>query len=248
MESRNSPQNEFVNVATYKDDYYLNKWSQTKFIEHMLVRERFNNRSTTKIFVPDLKLLYKNPETAITTLVRKGVIKRFRGEYDDVIELNTRIAYCIECRGEVFYWDRWNHLVRHHAWHKYDLEFNSKYELVEKESKGLHPAYAHNPWETRFSSKPYPQKEDHEYEQIGELQDNKFTIRCKKCGDIRPIYINDIRNGCDPYDKSIYVENPEDETNIRFRIGRSDAILTAPTKLEYNRFVANTIKQLEEDQ
>lgn len=214
-----------IDLNKHKDNLkYSGAKNQEEQIELILIREFHNNNEckiniTPKIHVPDLTILgYKKPEKAVKSLTARGVVKQLD---NNIIELVTEQVYCNQCRNRaVFIWDKVNHLEKFHYW-----DNNVK---------------LHNVLDLEFSNKPIPDMIDHDYKAISELKDNQIEVKCKNCGYERTIYI-DHYNQCDPFDKGIYIENPEDQTDIKIRVGRNSDYIVLKNQEELRQFIQSKI-------
>ena len=214
-----------IDLNKHKDNLkYSWAKNQEEQIELILIREFNNNKeydinAIPRINIKDLSILgYKNPQKAVKTLINRGVVKQLN---DDIIELITDQVYCNQCRTRpVFVWDKVNHLEKFHYWSN-----NTK---------------IHNVLDTEFSNKPLPDMIDHDYKIIGELKDNQIEVKCKNCGYERTIYI-DYRRECDPFDKSIFIDNPQDQKDIKVKVGRNDDIIILKNQEELQKFIDNQV-------
>jgi hypothetical protein len=204
--------------------------NQEETIQTILIREFYHNNEyeisneAPKIYVPDLAILgYKKPEKAVKSLIDRGVVKELD---NNIIELVTKQVYCNQCRNrQVFIWDRVNHMETFHYWD----------EGVQK----------HNVLKLEFSNKPFPEMIDHDYQAISELIDNQLEVKCKNCGYEKTVYI-DNRKECDPFDKGIFIDNPEDEKDIKIRIGRNSSFTVLKNQEELKQFIQSKIKEIEQ--
>ncbi len=207
------------------------KWgrstNQEDTIKTILIREFYHNNEykitneAPKIKISELSILgYKKPEKAIRSLLANGVIKLL--DDNKTIELVTKQVYCNQCRNNpVFIWDKLNHLKTFHYWSEIALK--------------------HNIVDTEFSNKPFPEKVDHDYKAIGKLEDNQLRVKCKNCNYERTIYIEN-RKECDPFRKSVFVDNPDAEKDIEIRFGNNVMILKNQEELK--QFIQSKIEEL----
>lgn len=213
-------QKQTIDLNKHKDNLkYSWAKNQEEQIQLILVQESHNKDTIPRINIKDLSILgYKKPEKAVKSLIDKGVVK----QNGDIIELVTEQVYCNQCRDRpVFVWDKVHHMETFHYW-------DNRMKL-------------HNVLESEFSKKPFPDMEDHDYETVSELQDNQLEVRCKNCGYQRTIYI-DNRNECDPYDKSIYIDNPEDQWNIKVKVGRNSDYITLADQDALKEFIQSHLE------
>lgn len=179
-------------------------------LRHQLYRNKeYEINEIPRIDIRDLEILgYKKPEKAIKSLLDKGVVKQID---KNTIELITDFVYCDECRNsQVFVWDKIDHLRIFHRWD----------EIL----------FKHNVAELKFSKKPIPDKIDHDYEQISQLNNNEIDVRCKNCGYERTIYI-DYRD-CDPYYKNLYIENPDSDKDIKIKFKHKEIVFKNQEELQ----------------
>ncbi len=225
-------QTSLVNLNKHIDaDRFFRTKNQEETIETILVREFYQNKeyeikTIPSIFVPDLAILgYKKPEKAVKSLINRGVVRASK-DMTDTIELVTKQVYCNQCRTRpVFIWDKEDHLKTFHAWNE--------------------TTFKHNIADLEFNNKPYPDKIDHDYKAISELKDNKIEVKCSNCGDKRTIYIDHFRE-CDPFDKGMFIDNPDDQENIRIRLGRNDTYTVLKNQEELKQFIQSKIKEIEQ--
>ena len=213
-------QNQTIDLNKHKENLkYSGAKNQEEFIELILIRE-FHNDKKPKINVKDLSILgYKNPKNAIKALIDRGVVK----QNGDIIELVTDQVYCNRCRTRpVFVWDKVDHMEKWHYWNN-DTKI-------------------HNVLDSEFSSKPFPDMIDHDYEAMGKLENNQLEVKCKNCGYQKTIYIDHYRE-CDPFDKSIFIKNPEDQWNIKVRIGRDSDYITLENQEELKKYIDSKLKE-----
>ncbi len=228
VEMANNGKNGLIDLNKHIDTArWANTKNQEETIKMIFMREFWHNKeyeitnSAPKLYIPDLVILgYKKPEKAVKSLLNKGVVKQLD---NNTIELITKVVYCNQCRNrEIFIWEKEDHLTKFHYWS----------EIVKK----------HNVMDTEFSNKPFPNKIDHDYEQISELKDNKIQVKCKNCNYERTIYIEN-RADCDPYRKSVYIQNPEDERNIEVRYNNTKIILKNQEELK--QFIKSKIEEID---
>lgn len=204
---------------------YSRENNQVGQIESILIREfhhnnEYNIDNIPRINVKELSILgYKKPEKAIQNLIDRGVVTR----KDDIITLVTKQVYCNRCDYErkVFVWDKEHHLQNFHYWN----ERNFKNYVIDLE----------------FSSKPLPDKIDHDFKAIGELQDNKLEVKCKNCGYERTIYIDNYRKECNPNDTSVFIENPDDLENIKVIVYANHEELVFKNQEELQKFIQSKV-------
>ena len=204
---------------------YSRETSQEGQIESILRREfhrnnEYNIDNIPRINVKELSILgYKKPEKAIQNLIDRGVVTR----KDDIITLVTKQVYCNRCDHErkVFVWDKEHHLNTFHYWREQD----SKHYITDLE----------------FSSKPIPDKIDHDFKAIGELIDNQLEVKCKNCGYERTIYIDNYRKECNPNDTSVFIENPEDQKDIKVRVYSNHEEIVFKNQEELQKFIQSKL-------
>jgi hypothetical protein len=199
--------------------------NQEEVIQRILIQESHKYKENEIKQKPiintnELNILgYKNPKKAVQSLINKGVVKDLG---NGLIELVTDKVYCHGCNNmEVYIWDKEDHLNTNHYWN----------DSVKK----------HNIGELNFSNKPRPDNIDHDFERIGEVIDNTIQVKCKNCDYKRTIYIDHYRHACNPNDQHIFIENPDDKTDIKIEYKHKEIVFKNHEELD--KFIQSKINE-----